>query len=58
LLVTVVVWRWAMFDPASPLAFRFSPLAVGRPLATLLATITWSQHSTLPELPRATLRSG
>lgn len=61
LLVTVVAWAWTMFDPTFPLGFRFSPQAVGRPLATLLAllaTLAWSQRSTLPELPRATLRSG
>jgi hypothetical protein len=61
LLVTVVAWVWAMFDPASMLGFRLSPQMVGRPLTTLLALLallTWSQRSTLPELPRATLRSG
>ena len=61
LLVTVVVWVWAMFDPTSPLGFRFSPQVVGRPLAmllALLATLAWSQRSTPPGLPRATLRSG
>jgi hypothetical protein len=61
LLVTVVAWVWAMFDPASMLGFRLSPQMVGRPLTTLLALLAllaWSQRSTLPELPRATLRSG
>jgi hypothetical protein len=61
LLGTVVVWLGAMFDPTSTLGFRFSPFVAGRPLVTLLAllaTLAWSQRSTLPGLPRATLRSG
>jgi hypothetical protein len=61
LLVTVVAWVWAVFRSDSMLSFRFSALVVGRPfvaLLALLATLAWTQRSTPPELPRATVRSG
>jgi hypothetical protein len=61
LLVAVVAWVWAVFRSDSMLSFRFSALVVGRPLVALLAllaTLAWTQRSTRPELPRATLRSG